>query len=1221
MFKKAFFIISIFLFFLFLIFILIFLNINSILNSHQVKEKFSKFLKKNYAVELDYERVKINLLQQKVFIKNLSYKSLQYEVFLPEGNFTFSFSKLLRLNFIPTKFISENGYLKIHRKKKPFHLKEFAKNIAKLSPIYLAVNNMTLDYETPVGWVNLKNFNLRLRVNREQALYEADSESNLFEKVTFKGRFNYKKLFSENSLEVKNLNLSKLQRLSDYGIFKTILNLKSEIVLEKDTLNVAFAVLNPYLFLKRVPSKKLLGGYLEGLIVANKDKIKITLDPLIVNYPKINGSIDLTKNKKGYKILASVKEFNLSDIENLLPKLFPENEKIKKVLAIVKGGNFYDIKIETSGRNIKDVFKLKNLVLKATLKKGKIKISKLPFDFENIQGELIFEKNILQFGGSASLNKNTFLKVKKLSLNFKEKNPLLFIDGDFYTSAEEVTKIISQFVKSPEIFKNYEFNGDLKGIIKLTGNIPNIEGKIKFFLDNVAVKTPYYSNPIKVKRGRLIYDFDNKIFAKNLAIFSTNSYVKELTGELDLKSFNINVSAKNIWVFPEIIEELSKKNKKIKNFISKYNIFFKNIHFDYLKYKDNLGYLKNKSDSTIEHLKKNIIAKGNLTNLVSKVPYKGETFKIKIEKLPFEYEKGRFVFNNALIYLEDSDFSIEGEIYNKQVVINGSGELKKELENKIKNLSDIFSKFSVKVPVKFDKFKILYDSKALLYSGIHIINGLSVSLDLNKTEEFFDINLGFLSEKSDLKVQLKKQETQTSLKTEGKLNLKDLSKLIGQGKHNVAGKLECSLNLKIPKEFKVKDLKSFFNFYLTSHLIMQNSYLKVDNFRYFYNKTSFISVDFLGNFTDKEIRISNFSLKWNNNQIKGNFNLEKKKGYLYLNGDLFGEKADLRNFIKKEKTSKKSKDPFQILDDIPLIADIKFRVNSLILPTSHQFENISGEISFDNRNKLIIVDIPEIYFCNLSLQAIYEKDLENQYIYVEVLPSKGDFLDLFSCLSPEEMPTVILEGPYNLEGYFYAEGDTKTLIKEATGTLEIRSNKGYIYRAPLLAKILSYLSPIDLFRGKVTNLENDLLEYEELDVKTFFEDTTLNLDTGFLSAVGFRLFGEGKVDLSKEKLNLTFYVSPFKTIDVIIEKIPYLGKWILGKPRMLIYLPLQVTGTYKNYNIVPLHPSSIGKGIFTFIFRIFGIPEEFFKKEEIKEFKKQKLLEKKEKYEKIDKSL
>jgi len=111
------------------------------------------------------------------------------------------------------------------------------------------------------------------------------------------------------------------------------------------------------------------------------------------------------------------------------------------------------------------------------------------------------------------------------------------------------------------------------------------------------------------------------------------------------------------------------------------------------------------------------------------------------------------------------------------------------------------------------------------------------------------------------------------------------------------------------------------------------------------------------------------------------------------------------------------------------------------------------------------------------------------------------------------------------------------------------------------------------------------------------------------------------VDLSEGNLNLTFYVSPFKTIDVIIEKIPYLGKLILGKPRMLVYLPLQVTGPYRNYNIIPLHPSSIGKGIFDFIFRIFGIPEEFFQKvPKNKELQKQKILELKEKYEKIEES-
>jgi hypothetical protein len=103
----------------------------------------------------------------------------------------------------------------------------------------------------------------------------------------------------------------------------------------------------------------------------------------------------------------------------------------------------------------------------------------------------------------------------------------------------------------------------------------------------------------------------------------------------------------------------------------------------------------------------------------------------------------------------------------------------------------------------------------------------------------------------------------------------------------------------------------------------------------------------------------------------------------------------------------------------------------------------------------------------------------------------------------------------------------------------------------------------------------------------------------------------GLVNFSNKKIDLTFYVSPFKTADVIIESVPLLGNWILSKPRMLVYIPLKVEGTYRHYKIIPLHPSSIGKGAFDFIFRIFGVPEKFYKHPEKKSKIRKKMLEKK----------
>ena len=1205
MFKKTVFFFLGFFFLLALILILVILNLNYILNESKIKNKLLNFFKKSYKIELKYEKVRVNFSHQKVSVKNLFFKSRRYELLLPEGNFVFSFYKFLKLDFVPKEIYIQDAYLKIHRGKKPFRFKKFVKTFSKLTPFYLNAKNITADYETPIGWVNLKKLNLKIKIDKYQALYEVKSNSNLFEEASIKGRFNNKNQFLENSLYIKNLNLSKFKKLSKYKVFKTLFDLKSETVLEKDTLNVAFIIF------KKFPSKKLLSGHLKGLITSKKNQTKITITPLILNYPDIKGSFELIKNEEGYKFLINAEKLNFSDIEHFLVEVFPENKKVKSLLSILRGGKFYNIKIETFGKNIKNIFKTKNLVIKTSLNQGKIRISKLPFDFKNIQGDLIFKKNILDFKGKSVIRENTLLQVKKLNLRFGKKKLNLFIKGTFYTHAEEFKGIVAQLIKRPNFLKKYKFKGNLKGNMELKGEIPHVKGKIDLFLNNLIVKTPYYNNPILIEKGTLSYDF-NKIYANHLKVSSNSAYIGDLTGDLNLKSLDIKVLAKNIWIPQSFVKNLSQKYLRLKDLIFKYNVSFAGINLDYLKYKDNLSFLKDKKSKKIDYLNKDIMAQGSIINLIFQIPYKKEVFDLKTEKLPFKYNKGEFLFNDTVLNIEDSLFKVEGSIKKKQFIIKGAGELNKNLEKRFEKFSSLLSKLSIKTPVKFNKFKIFYSNNTFIYSGNHNILGFNIDLDLRKNKDLLDLNLILLNKNSDMKIQIEKELSQMNLKAEGKLELEDFSKIFNQKKHSFSGKLETFLNLSIPLNSKINNFKDLTNFCLTSTLILQNSYLKLDKVRYFRNQIPIFLIDLSGNFTKEKLKIPKLTLKWKDFQIKGNLTLEKKKNYFYLSGNLSGRKVNLKQFIKEKKAPKKpKKDLFQILDRFPLVININFHLDNLILPTSHQLENIDGEISFNNIKEFLIVDVPKIQFCSLNLQTVYEKDPETQYIFIEILPSKGDFLDLFSCLYPEEMPTVILEGPYNLVGYFYAEGDKEKLIKKSTGEIKVKSNRGYIYRAPLLARVFAYISPIDLFKGKVPNLENKLLEYEELDVKAFIEDTTLKLDTGFLSAIGFRLFGKGEVNLSNKKLNLTFYISPFKTLDVIIEKIPYINNWILGKPRMLVYLPLQVTGTYKNYNVIPLHPRSIGKGIFTFIFRIFGISEEFFEKGQSKELKKQQWLKEK----------
>jgi hypothetical protein len=124
------------------------------------------------------------------------------------------------------------------------------------------------------------------------------------------------------------------------------------------------------------------------------------------------------------------------------------------------------------------------------------------------------------------------------------------------------------------------------------------------------------------------------------------------------------------------------------------------------------------------------------------------------------------------------------------------------------------------------------------------------------------------------------------------------------------------------------------------------------------------------------------------------------------------------------------------------------------------------------------------------------------------------------------MPKTIFEAPFEMQGFFYTDGE-KGLFENSYGKVEALSNKGYVYRAPLLARVLGFLSPIDLFRGKVPNLENNLLPYDDLNLLGEFRNTSFQLDTFFLSAPGFRLFGNGALSFKDKKIGLTFLVSPF----------------------------------------------------------------------------------------------
>jgi hypothetical protein len=1219
MFKKLALIFSALFFLVFFCVFLLFLNINKVLNSSGFKKRLYSYLKTHRHIELKYEKIKVKLPQGKCTLKNLYFKSSRYELHLPEGKLYFSFSKLLAFKYTPVKVITSDITLKIYRSDKKFNPEKLVSNLQNLSPFYLALKNGTIDYETPLGWIKLKKTELNLRIDKKQALYELDAVSSAFKNVHLTGRFSYNKgIFSESMVKLKELDLSKLKWFARRGILKSAIDLNSQIILEKNTLNIAFTSLNPWIIIKKLPQERLQGTYIEGIVLIKGGEIQTTFNPVILKYPKVKGFLKVTKDKKNYKVDLRIEKLDVASIRKIALKVFSKNKGIGKLFEIVRGGNLYNLKIENSGKSLKDLFHIKNLGLKADVRGGYIELSFLPFKIGGIKGELYFKKKVLNFKGSTLINRDIPCNVENLTLNFSRKKIYLDLRGNFTGEAEELKNILIHLSKKHKLewLNNYKFKGIVKGEIELKGKTSEITGKVKVYLNNFFAQTPYYKYSFFVKKGKITYDFTqlkaelSKVSTKSLAF-------KHLVFNIKLKTFDFDLFATDITGEKGALSALKIKLSKIKKIISHYKVDWQKIKIKELSFVSNWHlFIKNPA----EEIKKKLFCEGKAERIKAEIPYKKEIFNLKSPKIVFKFDKGVFVLKDSSVDVEDSSFKISGTFKEKELIVKGRGEIRNKLAKKIEKLIKLPSQLAFRTPIKVEKFAVNYIQGKLFHIGSYRISENKITLFIQKDKEgFINLEISLVNSFSNFKVNFKESKGKYFIKSAGILNLREFVTLFKRKDPELKGEIESSLTLVLPSEklpLNFKNLKKLSYFYLKNPIFLEDSYLRCKKVSFLYNGNKTLFINFSGNFTKKSLKISELEFKWKDSFIKGSFKVNKKPDYIYITGNFTGDKINLKELRKKSKSKSKAlkkikRNDIFFFDEIPLQADAHIKINTLILPTSHSLRNLTGKISLDSRKKTFTLNIPQLDFCNIKMQVLYKKELKKQYLFVDISPSQGDFLDLFSCLYPEEMPKIILEGPYKIKGYFYAEGTQKNLFKKTTGEIKIESKNGYIYKAPLLAKLFAFLSPIDLFRGKIPNLETDVLSYEELKIEGTIKNSSFLINNAFLSAPGFRLFGMGLVNFSNKKIDLTFYVSPFKTADVIIENIPLLGKWILSKPRMLVYIPLKVEGTYKHYKIIPLHPSSIGKGAFDFIFRLFGVPEKFYKHPEKKSKIRKKMLEKK----------
>ncbi len=201
-------------------------------------------------------------------------------------------------------------------------------------------------------------------------------------------------------------------------------------------------------------------------------------------------------------------------------------------------------------------------------------------------------------------------------------------------------------------------------------------------------------------------------------------------------------------------------------------------------------------------------------------------------------------------------------------------------------------------------------------------------------------------------------------------------------------------------------------------------------------------------------------------------------------------------------------------------------------------------------------------------------------------PTPPRFETVLPCLG---YPQDILAGEFTLNGRL--EG---VLNHWKDGNLQIDSHQGRILRMKLLSKIFSVVNITDMFSfgqgedGAEASTKG--FPYTDLHLKAHVKDNDLIIDEAVVRGEGLNLFARGKMNLSTFELDVVVMISPFKTLDAIVSKVPLVGKVIGGETATLITFPVGVTGKASDPQVTLLPPSAVGEGLVNIVKRTLLLP-------------------------------
>ncbi|SPJ14720.1 putative Membrane protein-like [Syntrophobacter sp. SbD2] len=1028
-----------------------------------------------------------------------------------------------------------------------------------------------------------EEIDLKTSVHAQRVDFELTSgKSDLWQALEFSGWVDLGTLKSSAELKLaggnprdlmRYLNKSASDRIGDSRINLTLTLANNG----SGTARADFTASIPQFTLSGGPQSTVMSnGALSGALALDTDSIDFSIAHLRFDYPRLNLSARYAERYSDQSVTLDIdgQETDVTTVKSIMLAVDKENKITQRIFEIIREGEVPRIIFSARANQASGLEKLENFTIEGSILKGVVFAPKADLLVSNVSGNVLVKDGILNATHVSGQTAGSSTSGGELRIGLPRDDFLFHLDLPITADLSELPDVLKRVVKNQAFKQELAQIGDVAG---------KAQGRLVLGEDMRALDARVESGPFRLsaRYGRLPEPVDlqgasfllegKKVSATSLAAKSGSSSLErvDLSYEWgESRVLGINSEGTSV-VSMDLLGQPLRAHEYWKNFLDaapKGLLKINSFRF--------IGPPADRSKWVCN-------ASGIVEDVVFQNKLLGGTLTLKTGA--FDIDRDQLAFREINTVVADSSLSISGKItgfldHPQKVVLQLSGQLGPEGNKVAASLAGFPPSLRAVSNLNLHNARLTWETgpKTAFNGEMLLSAGPSITISLVETPKELSIeNLIIKDEDSDATISMHSGQNQLEIKFSGTLSNKTADLLLVDNKlltGPIQGKFSTHLYLDSPEKSSAKGVVSISGFQPPVNFPVP---ARIEN----------ATIEADGN----KLNVKSAIISWNGSRLSLIGSVTVAGDSYVVDMNAFADSLDLESILKSRECTPKemgnnaqpgAKSPKKAWE-APVKGTIRVRSEHLSY----------GKISWDPANADVVlnpgsidVQLNHANLCGISTPGSIRITPEGQNISLSLSAKDQDLEAATTCLFNKQH---ILSGSYTLTGNLAASGCDDNLLDSLEGDVEIKAKDGRIYSFDTLGKVISLLSISEIYRGVVPDLIGQGCGYKSIEAKGKIKNGTLVLSDSVVNGPCVKMVFRGKIDLSKQKVDVIALVAPIRTVERVVDATPLMGKVL---DEAFVTLPVHISGNLDDPAVVLLSPSAVGEELFGVMKRVFKLP-------------------------------